>query len=445
MPATCRPEKAARFVFQAGRRCDSANARVQAGPNLSVMAMTHSATSHLLPVFARIDLGFERGEGAWLIATNGERYLDFTCGIAVNSLGHAHPHLVAALQEQATKLWHMSNLFKSPDGERLAARLCEASFADYVFFTNSGAETMECAIKITRKYHAAKGHPERYRIITFEGAFHGRTLAALAATGSAKYLEGFGPPLEGFDQVPLGDLEAVKKAIGPQTAGILIEPLQGEGGVRGAPNAFFKSLRQLCDERGLLLVFDEVQTGMGRTGELFAYKRVGVTPDVMSLAKALGGGFPVGACLATAEAASGMTPGTHGSTFGGNPLAIAAANAVLDVMLKPGFFDHVQKMSLLLKQKLASVVDRHPDVLAEVRGEGLLIGLKAVVPSADLVTALRDEKLLTVGAGENVVRLLPPLIVSEAEIEEAVTRIDRACVTLAKNLARDPAKQAAGQ
>ncbi len=234
--------------------------------------MTKSATSHLLPVFARVDLGFERGEGAWLIATNGERYLDFTSGVAVNALGHAHPHLVAALQEQATKLWHMSNLFKSPDGERLAARLCEASFADFVFFANSGAEAMECAIKITRKYHAAKGHPERYRIVTFDGAFHGRTLATLAATGSAKYLEGFGPPMDGFDQVPLGDLEAVKKAIGPHTAGILIEPLQGEGGVRAAPHAFFRALRELCDDNGLLLIFDEVQTGMGRTGELFAYQ-----------------------------------------------------------------------------------------------------------------------------------------------------------------------------
>ena len=392
--------------------------------------MTNSATSHLLPVFARVDLGFERGEGAWLIATNGERYLDFTSGVAVNALGHAHPHLVAALQEQATKLWHMSNLFKSPDGERLAARLCEQSFADLVFFANSGAEAMECAIKVTRKFQAANGRPERYRIITFEGAFHGRTLATLAATGSAKYLEGFGPPMDGFDQVPHGDLEAVRKAIGPQTAGILIEPVQGEGGVRTAPNAFFKALRQLCDDNGLLLIFDEVQTGMGRTGDLFAYKRLGVTPDVMPLAKALGGGFPIGACLVTAEAGAGMTPGSHGSTFGGNPLAIAAANAVLDVMLKPGFFDHVQKMSLLLKQKLASVVDRYPTVLSEVRGEGLLVGVKAVVPPGDLVNALRDEKLLTVGAGDNVVRFLAPLIVTEAEIEESVQMLERACVAL---------------
>src|SRR6266567_7785360 len=392
--------------------------------------MTNSAAPHLLPVFARANLGFERGEGCWLIATNGDRYLDFTSGVAVNALGHAHPALVKALQEQATKLWHMSNLFRSPDGDKLAARLCEQSFADFVFFCNSGAEAMECAIKVTRRYHATKGHPERYRMITFEGAFHGRTLATLAATGSAKYLEGFGPPMDGFDQVPHGDLDAVKKAIGPQTAGILIEPLQGEGGVRSAPPAFYRALRQLCDERGLLLAFDEVQTGMGRTGDLFAHRRFGITPDVMSLAKALGGGFPIGACLATAEAASGMTPGSHGSTFGGNPLAVAAANAVLDVMLKPGFFDHVQKMSLLLKQKLASVVDRHPEVLSEVRGEGLLIGVRTVVPSGDLVNALREEKLLTVGAGDNVVRFLAPLIVSEAEIEQSVACLERACVAL---------------
>jgi acetylornithine/N-succinyldiaminopimelate aminotransferase len=410
------------------------------GSNSQVIAMTNSAASHLLPVFARVDLAFTRGEGAWLIATNGERYLDFTSGVAVNALGHAHPALVAALQEQATRLWHMSNLFKSPDGERLAARLCEQSFADFVFFANSGAEAMECAIKVTRKYHAAKGHPERYRIITFEGAFHGRTLATLAATGSEKYLDGFGPPVDGFDQVPFGDLDAVKRAIGASTAGILIEPLQGEGGVRAAPHAFFKALRQLCDDNGLLLVFDEVQTGMGRTGELFAHRRLGVTPDVMSLAKALGGGFPIGACLATADAAAGMTPGSHGSTFGGNPLAVAAANAVLDVMLKPGFFEHVQKMSLLLKQKLAAVIDRHPNIVSEVRGEGLLIGVKAVVPSGDLVTALRAQKLLTVGAGDNVVRFLPPLIVSEAEIEQSVNCLERACAALSGS----QSKRAAG-
>src|SRR4051794_7394569 len=426
MICTCRPEKAARFVFP-GRSTP---------PKPSVIAMTKSARSsieqpHLLPVFARADLAFERGEGAWLTGTDGERYLDFTSGVAVNALGHCHPHLVAALQEQATKLWHMSNLFKSPDGERLAARLCEQSFADFVFFCNSGAEAMECAIKVTRHYHFSKGRPERTRIITFEGAFHGRTLATLAATGAAKYLEGYGAPLQGFDQVPLGDLDAVKKAIGPETAGILIEPLQGEGGVRAASHAFFRALRELCDANDLLLVFDEVQTGMGRTGELFAYQRLGVAPDVMALAKALGGGFPMGACLATAEAASGMAPGSHGSTFGGNPLAVAAANAVLDVMLKPGFFEHAQKMSLLLKQKLASGVDRPPDVVSGGRGGGRLIGLEAVVPSADLVSALRAQKLLTVGAGENVVRFLPPLIVNEAEIEQAVLRLERACASLA--------------
>src|ERR1700730_1139768 len=403
--------------------------------------MTNSAASHLLPVFARVDLGFERGEGAWLYATDGERYLDFTSGVAVNALGHCHPALVAALQDQATKLWHMSNLFQSPDGEKLANRLCNESFADFVFFCNSGAEAMEGVIKLVRHHHFSKGHPERYRIITFEGAFHGRTLATLAATGSAKYLEGFGPPMDGFDQVPHGDIEAVKKAIGPNTAGILIEPVQGEGGVRSAPHAFFRELRELCDQHGLLLAFDEVQTGMGRTGDLFAYQRVGITPDVMSLAKALGGGFPIGAGLAADRAAAGMAPGSHGSTFGGNPLAVAAANAVLDVMLAPGFFDHVRKMSLLLKQKLASVVDRHPGVLSEVRGEGLLIGLKAVVPSTDLVTVLREQNLLTVGAGENVVRFLPPLIVTEAEIEESVTRLERACAKLAGG----PLKKAAGQ
>ncbi|ABE38133.1 aspartate aminotransferase family protein [Rhodopseudomonas pseudopalustris] len=395
-----------------------------------------AATSHLLPVFARADVAFERGEGVWLIATAGERYLDFTSGVAVNSLGHCHPHLVEALQQQSAKLWHTSNLFKSPDGERLAARLCEQSFADYVFFANSGAEAIECALKMTRHYQFSKGSPERTRIITFEGAFHGRTLAALAATGSAKYLEGYGDPLDGFDQLPLGDIEAVKKAIGPNTAGILIEPLQGEGGVRAPEPAFFRALRELCDANGLLLVFDEVQTGMGRTGELFAYQRLGVAPDIMALAKALGGGFPIGACLATAEAAKGMAPGSHGSTFGGNPLAVAAANAVLDVMLKPGFFDHAKRMSLILKQKLAGIVDRYPQVLSEVRGEGLLIGLKAVVPSGDLVAALRDQKLLTVGAGDNVVRLLPPLIVDEAEIEEAVTRLERACGVLSGQAAQ---------
>ena len=406
--------------------------------------MGTAQTSHLLPTFARIDLAFERGEGVWLIATNGDRYLDFTSGVAVNALGHAHPHLVEAIVEQAKKLWHVSNLYRIPEGETLAARLCEASFADFVFFTNSGAEAMECAIKMARKYQSANGKPERYRIITFEGAFHGRTLATLAAGGQQKYLDGFGPVVDGFDQMPFADLAATKRAIGPETAAILIEPIMGEGGVRVVPPEFLRALRTLCDQNGLLLIFDEVQTGVGRTGQLFGYQRTGVTPDIMALAKALGGGFPLGACLATAEAAKGMTPGTHGSTFGGNQLAMAAGNAVLDVMLAPGFFDRMTGVSLLLKQKLAAVKDRYPTLIAEVRGEGLLVGLRMLVPSVDLVDELRAEKMITVAAGDNVVRLLPPLIVSEEEIAEAVRRIERACGRLAAAHARPSPQGVAG-
>jgi acetylornithine/N-succinyldiaminopimelate aminotransferase len=394
--------------------------------------MNGMGASHLLPTYARVDLAFERGEGAWLIATNGERYLDFTSGVAVNALGHAHPQLIAAISEQVRKLSHVSNLYRIPEAERLARRLCEASFAEVVFFANSGAEAMECAIKMARKYQSASGKPERFRIITFEGAFHGRTLATLAAGGQKKYLDGFGPVVEGFDQVPFGDLEATKRAVGPETAAILIEPIMGEGGVRVVPHEILRALRQLCDRHGLLLIFDEVQTGVGRTGELFAYQRTGVTPDIMALAKALGGGFPVGACLATAEAGKGMTAGTHGSTFGGNPLAMAAGNAVLDVMLADGFLARVQRTALVFKQKLAEIKDRFPSVVAEVRGEGLLIGLRAVVPSSNLVDELRAEKMITVAAGDNVVRLLPPLIVSEEEIAEAVRRIERACGRLAQ-------------
>jgi acetylornithine/N-succinyldiaminopimelate aminotransferase len=387
-------------------------------------------TSHLLPTYTRVNLAFERGEGAWLMATDGERYLDFCSGVAVTALGHHHPHLVAAITEQANKVWHVSNLYEIPESERVAQRLCEATFADVVFFQNSGAEAIECAIKTVRKYQSASGRPERYRIITFEGAFHGRTLAALAATGNKKYLDGFGPPVDGFDQVPFADLEATKLAIKSETAAILIEPIMGEGGVRVVEPSFLRALRELCDRHGLLLVFDEIQTGMGRTGELFCYQRVGVAPDVMAVAKALGGGFPVGACLATAEAARGMTAGTHGSTFGGNPLAMSAANAVLDVMLAPGFLDRVRRIALLFKQRLAEIKDRHPTIIAEVRGEGLLIGLRAVVPAGELVDALRAEKMITVAAGDNVVRLLPPLIVSEQEISEGVARLDRACERL---------------
>ena len=404
--------------------------------------MNKPVSSHLLPTYARVDLAFERGEGVWLIATDGERYLDFTSGVAVNALGHAHPRMVKAIEEQAEKLWHVSNLYRIPEGERLADRLCAATFADLVFFQNSGAEAIECAIKMTRHYQFSKGKPERYRIVTFEGAFHGRTLAAVAATGNKKYLEGFGPPVDGFDQVPFGDLEAVKKAIGPQTAGILIEPIMGEGGVRVVPHSFLRALRKLCDDNGLLLIFDEIQTGMGRTGDLFAYQHTGVTPDIMTIAKALGAGIPVGACLATAEAAKGMTAGTHGSTFGGNPLAMACGNAVLDVMLADGFLDNVKRNALLLKQKLAEIKDRHAAVVAEIRGEGLLIGLRMIPSSSEMVDELRAEKMITVGAGDNVVRLLPPLIVDEKEIAEAVARIDRACTRLAKAHPR-PMKQVA--
>ena len=383
-----------------------------------------------MPTYARVDLAFERGEGAWLITTAGERYLDFTSGVAVNALGHAHPYMVEALTEQAKKLWHVSNLYRIPEGEKLADRLCAASFADTVFFQNSGAEAIECAIKMARKYQTASGKPERFRIITFEGAFHGRTLAAIAATGNKKYLEGFGPPMPGFDQVTFADLEAVKKAISPETAAIIIEPIMGEGGVRIVPHNFLRALRKLCDDNSLLLIFDEVQTGIGRTGDLFCYEHTGVTPDIMALAKALGGGFPIGACLATTEASKGMTAGTHGSTFGGNQLAMAAGNAVMDVVTAKGFLDRVKHNALLLKQRLAELKDRHSAVIAEVRGEGLLIGLRMVPPATEMVDELRAEKMITVAAGDNVVRLLPPLIIGENEISEAIARIDRACSRL---------------
>jgi acetylornithine/N-succinyldiaminopimelate aminotransferase len=401
-------------------------------------------TSHLLPTFARVDLAFERGEGAWLTTTTGERYLDFTSGVAVNALGHAHPQIAKALAEQAAKLIHVSNLFRIAEGERLAARLCAASFADYVFFCNSGAEAMEGAIKCARKYHYVNGAPDRVRLVTFEGAFHGRTLATLAAGGQKKYLEGFGPVAEGFDQVPFGDLAAVKRVVGPTTAAILVEPIQGEGGVRVASNQFLRALRELCDANGLLLVFDEVQTGMGRTGDLFAYQHTGVTPDIMALAKALGGGFPMGAFLTTEEAGKGMTAGTHGSTFGGNLLAMAAGNATLDVMQAPGFFERMGQISLLFKQRLAEIKDRHPTVIAEVRGEGLLVGVRCVVPNGELVDALRAEKLLAVAAGDNVVRLLPPLIAEEADIAEGIARLDRAATALERAAAAKPAKETAG-
>jgi acetylornithine/N-succinyldiaminopimelate aminotransferase len=383
------------------------------------------------PTYLRAPVAFVRGEGMRLYDEKGAAYLDFGAGVAVNSLGHCHPHLVAALTEQAHRVWHTSNLFQMPGQERLAKRLIEHTFADTVFFTNSGAEALECAIKTARKYHAAKGNPERFRLITFEGAFHGRTLATIAAGGQQKYIDGFGPKVEGFDQVPFNDLAAVEAAIGPQTAGILIEPVQGEGGIRPVPSAFLKSLRSLCDRHGLLLIYDEVQCGVGRTGKLFAYEWSGAAPDIMAVAKGIGGGFPLGACLATAEAAQGMTAGTHGSTFGGNPLATAVGNAVLDVVLEKGFLDRVAQAGLLLAQRLAWLKDKHPDIIEEVRGSGLMIGLKCKAPNGDVVTAALAEKLLVIAAGDNVVRLLPPLIVTDADIAEAVEKLDRACRGLA--------------
>jgi acetylornithine/N-succinyldiaminopimelate aminotransferase len=386
----------------------------------------------VMPTYARQNVVFERGEGAWLISTSGERYLDFASGVAVNALGHTHPKLIAALTEQAHKLWHSSNLYRVAGQERLAERLCAATFADKVFFCNSGAEACEGAIKLARRYHFANGAPERWRIITFKGAFHGRTLATIAAAGNEKHLEGFGQPADGFDLVALGDLEAVVNAIGPHTAAIMVEPVQGEGGVRVVDLQFLQALRQLADRHGLLLILDEVQSGMGRTGKLFAHEWSGVTPDVMAIAKGIGGGFPVGAFLASNEAAKGMVPGTHGSTFGGNPLAMAVGNAVLDAILEPGFLDHVQAVALRFKQELARIKDEFPNLVEEVRGSGLLIGIKVKPPYGDVVNACTAEKLLTVGAGDNVVRLLPPLNVTEAEIMESTRRLATALRRLTK-------------
>ena len=388
------------------------------------------ANSALLPTFARLDLAFERGEGPWLYTASGERYLDFVSGIAVNVVGHAHPHLAAALKAQADKLWHTSNLFKIPEGERLASRLTSASFADTVFFTNSGAEALECAIKMARKYHAANGQPERYRLITFEGAFHGRTLATIAAGGQKKYLEGFGPKVEGFDQVLFADHAALQAAIGPETAGILIEPIQGEGGVRVVPSQCLRGLRDLCDQHGLLLIFDEVQTGIGRTGAFFSYERSGIAPDIMALAKGIGGGFPMGACLATIEAGKGMVAGSHGSTFGGNPLAMAVGNAVLDLVLAEGFLQQVGLLSLIARQRLAEIKDMYPNVIDAVRGEGLMLGIKTHVANSEVVSALLRQNMLAVGAGDNVVRLLPPLNIDEATLSEGLNRIERACAEI---------------
>lgn len=380
----------------------------------------------VMGTYGRLNVIFERGEGSWLISKDGERYLDFGSGIAVNTLGHAHPDLVAALSEQAGKLWHTSNLYRIDGQERLAEMLCEASFAERVFFCNSGAEACEGAIKLARRYHFANGQPERTRIITFEGSFHGRTLATIAAAGNPKHLEGFGPEAPGFDHVEFADHDSAKAAVNDETAAIMIEPVMGEGGIRVIPKECLQGLRALCDEHGLLLIMDEVQTGVGRSGKLFAHEWAGVTPDVMAIAKGIGGGFPLGAVMATEEAAKGMVPGTHGSTFGGNPLAVAVGCAVLDNVLKPGFLDDVQQKALRLRQALAELEDKFPDIVLEVRGLGLLTGLRLKPAVGDVISACMDEKLLAVVAGDNVMRLIPPLNVSDDELTDAVGRISRA-------------------
>jgi acetylornithine/N-succinyldiaminopimelate aminotransferase len=385
--------------------------------------------SAVLPTYARYDLAFERGEGAYLYDTEGGKHLDFASGIAVTVLGHSHPHLVEALVRQGSKLWHTSNLYQVPGQTRLAERLVAHSFADTVFFGNSGAEAGECAIKMVRKYHDDTGNPDKYRIITCGGAFHGRTLSTLAAAGNPKYLKGFAPDVDGFDNVAFGNLNELRAAIGPHTAGILVEPVQGEGGIRPASLDYLRGLREVADEFGLLLVFDEVQCGMGRTGKLFAHEWAGITPDIAMVAKGLGGGFPVGACLATEKAAVGMTAGSHGSTFGGNPLAMAVGNAVLDVILADGFFETVDRNARVLWQKLVALVAKYPSVLEEVRGAGMILGLKCAVTNTEMVDRLRRHGLLTVSAGDNVVRLLPPLIIGQSEIDEAIRIIDTVCRT----------------
>ena len=388
--------------------------------------------SAVMPTYARIDIAFERGEGPYLFAAEGRRYLDFATGIAVNTLGHCHPHLVRALTEQAATLWHCSNLYRIPEQERLAERLCAHSFADKVFFCNSGAEAMEGVIKIARRYHHDAGRPERWRVIAFEGAFHGRTLATLAAGGNEKALAGFGPVVDGFDRVALGNANEVRAAITGETAAILVEPIQGEGGIRLADDRFLKELRAIADEYGLLLLFDEVQTGVGRTGKLFAYEWHGITPDVMGLAKGLGGGFPVGAVLATDAAAAAMTPGSHGSTFGGNPLAVAAANAVLDVLLEDGFLGRVTGLGEALMTRVGAAAKRHPAVIEEVRGQGLMLGMRCKVQPADLVAVMRANGVLVVAAADNVVRMLPPLNIEESHVEEAAAALEEACAELAQ-------------
>jgi len=389
--------------------------------------------SAVMSTYGRAPISFERGEGAWLVATDGRRYLDFAAGVAVDSLGHCHPHLVKALTEQARRVWHVSNLYDIPEQTRFAERLCAASFADAAFFCNSGAEAMEGAIKVARRYQAKNGAPQRWRAVTLEGSFHGRTLATLAAAKNPKHLDGFGVPADGFDQVPANNLNALRAAITPETAMIIAEPVQGEGGVRPLPADYLKGLRAAADEFGLVLVFDEVQTGFGRTGPLFAYQASGVAPDVMALAKGIAGGFPCGAVLASQKVAAAMTPGSHGSTFGGNPLAMAAANATLDVLEADDFLAEAEAAGAALRRGLESLARRHAGIVTEIRGMGLMLGLRVADPHTNgaLGDRAREEGLLTVVAGDNVLRLVPPLIVRDAEIAVALAMLDRACTALA--------------
>ncbi len=391
---------------------------------------------HIMGVYNRAPLAFERGEGVRLFSTDGDVYLDCVAGIAVDALGHAHPKLVAALKTQGEKLWHVSNIFRIPEQEALATRLCAATFADVVFFTNSGTEAIECALKAARKYHAVNGAPERIEIIGFEGSFHGRSYAAVNASGNAAYLDGFGPRLPGYTQIAFGDSEALKAAIGPTTAAVIVEPVQGEGGARSLTEAQLQELREACTEAGALLIYDEIQCGMGRTGRLFAHEWAdGAAPDIMCVAKALGGGFPVGACLATAEAAKGMVVGAHGSTYGGNPLAMAVGIAAFDEIAKDETLAHVREVAGYLNQQLSGLKDRFPDVVLDIRGKGLLIGLKLATPNREFMALARDEKLLIAGGGDNCVRLLPPLVLSLDEAREAVEKLERACASARRSLA----------
>jgi acetylornithine/N-succinyldiaminopimelate aminotransferase len=396
--------------------------------------------SALLPNYARADLAFERGEGAWLFTVDGRRLLDFGSGIATASLGHGHPHLSKAIAEQAAKVMHVSNLYRIPGAERLAQRLVDATFADSVFFCNSGAEANEGMIKMMRRAMFDAGKGERFRFVVFEGAFHGRTLATLAATGNAKYLEGFGPVVEGFDQVPFNNMNAVRNAIGPATAGIIVEPIQGEGGVRPADMQFLRDLRAVCDEYGLILGMDEVQSGIGRTGKLFAHEWAGITPDVMSAAKGIGGGFPLGAVLAKEQYAKALKPGTHGTTFGGNPLACAAGNAVLDVVLAPGFLEGVERKGRKLRTELDKLAREFPQVYEDARGMGLLQGLKCVLPQGEVQAACIAEGLMAITAGENVLRLAPPLVVTDADLDEAIAMLRRATRRVLPSNAKAAAK-----